>query len=594
MASTISEINRSLSPDWLKLIAGRSDNLQAAGLFQRENFDSEKPIFKILTRWPAQSTRLKEIQTLFNFTVKKADNVSIPNVKSKTGKSYDFFSIPVKLSKDEQQVLIFITSSLAKEEHHSLLSDLSEILFVTDSEHSVSTWQEPFYGELTNVLAGFIEQSTFNRSLISLVAELTRKLDCERVALGRYKKLHTEVLAISNSSNFDSRTNLTSKISAAMNESIDQNCAVMYPAKDKAIINRNHSELNRHFGIENSCTLPMIYQNQHWGAVTLMRANGQAFNVVEIAFCEQALALATPYLALNEFKNKSAVKRFLEDCGATLKSLIGFRHLRTKLIGSCVLLLLLMTSFIETDFRISADAVLEGKVQRVIASPFESYVVAAEVRAGDVVSENQVLAQLDDSELKLAISRRSGRLQQLRQEYREARAKSDLVNIQLVAAQIQQSEAELQLEQQQLQQTQLRAPFDGVLIEGDLSEMLGSPVEKGQSLFRLAPLQGYRIILKVSERDISYVEAGQTGNLSLTSLPGERFNLKIEKITPAAQAENGENIFRIEATLNDDKKALRPGMEGVAKIHAGRAKVIWTWTREIWQRARLWLWNILP
>ena len=42
--------------------------------------------------------------------------------------------------------------------------------------------------------------------------------------------------------------------------------------------------------------------------------------------------------------------------------------------------------------------------------------------------------------------------------------------------------------------------------------MLGSPVEKGKVLFEIAPLDAYRLIVHVDERDIRYVAAGQSGD----------------------------------------------------------------------------------
>jgi hypothetical protein len=59
------------------------------------------------------------------------------------------------------------------------------------------------------------------------------------------------------------------------------------------------------------------------------------------------------------------------------------------------------------------------------------------------------------------------------------------------------------------------ADFDGVVVLGDLSQSLGSPVEKGQVLFEVAPLNSYRE-LRVDERDIAEVAVGQRGPLLLT------------------------------------------------------------------------------
>jgi hypothetical protein len=42
-----------------------------------------------------------------------------------------------------------------------------------------------------------------------------------------------------------------------------------------------------------------------------------------------------------------------------------------------------------------------------------------------------------------------------------------------------------------------------VVVKGDLSQSLGAAVERGNVLFELAPLDSYRVIMKVDERDIT-------------------------------------------------------------------------------------------
>jgi multidrug resistance efflux pump len=204
------------------------------------------------------------------------------------------------------------------------------------------------------------------------------------------------------------------------------------------------------------------------------------------------------------------------------------------------------------------------------------------------------MASLNDTEIRLQLAKLDGELQKTRREYREAQSNRDLVNVRVLSEKINQVKAEIELALQQLKHINMTAPFDGVVIEGDLSQKLGAPVERGETLFKIAPLEGYRTILKVSERDISYVREGQHGRLVLPSLSNQELQLSIDKITVAAKAEDGANIFRVEATLTDNNPLLRPGMQGVGKIEVGRSRLIWIWTRETVDWLRLWLWSWLP
>jgi hypothetical protein len=124
--------------------------------------------------------------------------------------------------------------------------------------------------------------------------------------------------------------------------------------------------------------------------------------------------------------------------------------------------------------------------------------------------------------------------------------------------------------------------------------MLGSPVEKGKTLFEVAPLHFYRLIVQVDERDVRHIALGQSGTLMLAGRPGEPLPLTLSKITPVTVAEEGRNSFRVEARLSERALGLRPGMEGIAKIHAGQRSFAWIWMHSVVDWLRLAAWKYLP
>jgi hypothetical protein len=58
--------------------------------------------------------------------------------------------------------------------------------------------------------------------------------------------------------------------------------------------------------------------------------------------------------------------------------------------------------------------------------------------------------------------------------------------------------------------------------------------------------------------------------------------------------EPGEPVFRVEAELVDEAPALRPGMEGIAKVTVGERRRWWIWTHALTDWLRLQLWRWLP
>jgi RND family efflux transporter MFP subunit len=245
------------------------------------------------------------------------------------------------------------------------------------------------------------------------------------------------------------------------------------------------------------------------------------------------------------------------------------------------------------DYRVSATARVEGEIQRALTAPFQGYVREAPHRAGDTVKKGELLARLDDRDLRLEHTRLASQAEQYGRQYREAMAKRDRATARIVSAQADQAGAQLALVEEQLARTDIAAPFDGVLVSGDLSQALGAPLERGQTLFEIAPLDAYRVVLQVDEHRVADLKAGQRGELVLSSMPGERYPMTVSKITPVSTAREGRNFFRVEAQLQPaDAARLRPGMEGVAKVTIDDRLLVWIWTRELmnWIRLKAWAW----
>ena len=180
-------------------------------------------------------------------------------------------------------------------------------------------------------------------------------------------------------------------------------------------------------------------------------------------------------------------------------------------------------------------------------------------------------------------------------EYNEATAEHNRAKARVLSAQVEQAEAEIALLDEQLARTRVTAPFDSFVVSGDLSQSLGAPVERGDVLFEVAPLDSYRVILEVDERDIDDIKVDQTGRLALTSAPEDVLPIRVEKITPLSTAEEGRNYFRVESRLEGElSQLLRPGMEGVGKINIEERKLIWIWTYKITHWLRMFFWSWWP
>jgi RND family efflux transporter MFP subunit len=476
---------------------------------------------------------------------------------------------------------------------------------IVDLLHAGAPWLAAAVGEdaardrLGSVLelVGFaLELEDFASAATHSATELATRLGCERVSIGFLVRNHMQIEAISHSARFDERAQLMRTLAGTMEEAVDQDAAVLYPAPagSAARITRVHAELAEAHGAGSVCTVPIASGGEIVGAFTFEWPAGKRVDADIFQLCQDIASLLGPILEIKRQRDASFMHRVGERTRTQLRQLREPGHTGLKLAGVAVVVCLLSVGFVKTEHRVTAEATLEGRVQRAIVAGLDGYIGEAHARAGDVVRQGQVLGVLDQRDLVLERQKLSARRAQLRREYREALAGHDRTQVNILGARVAQAEAQLRLVEENLTRTQLVAPFDGVVVKGDLSQSLGSPVEKGEVLFEIAPLDGYRIILKVDERDIAAVSAGAPGRLALAAHPGRPLALTVERITPVSTAADGQNYFRVEARLDEPADGLRPGMEGVGKLRVGRRSLLWIWTHDLLDWLRLWTWSWWP
>lgn len=437
-----------------------------------------------------------------------------------------------------------------------------------------------------------LSESDFHKSSLAVVNRLAQRFNCHQVQLGLEKGKTARVAAVSHSAWFDDKANLVNLAAQAMNEAFDQRARVVLPEPEAGatLITAALRRYGEESGSASLCALPLEAGNRVVGVWLLER--DEPFTPAELDVLETLGLTLGPILDLKLTAEEGLASHGKRVWEKFLRRVTDTSRPGLKLLAIASALALVFLALYPADYRVSAQAAVEGETQRVAVAPFQGYIREAPARAGDVVKKGQVLALLEDKDLKLERVRWEAELDVALRKEREAMAKSDRVALRLASAQANQALAQLDLVMEKLDRVRVAAPFDGVVVRGDLSQELGSPVEQGKVLFELAPLDAWRVILKVDERDIAHVRDGVAGELVLTSLPGQSFPLKVKKVTPVSVAEEGRNYFRVECELPKGAAKLRPGMEGVGKVEAGERSLLWIWTHRFtdWLTLKAWEW----
>jgi RND family efflux transporter MFP subunit len=447
-----------------------------------------------------------------------------------------------------------------------------------------------------DMVAAVLEQARIQDACNALVTELAMRLDCDRVSVGFLHGGRAEVAAISHAAQFGRRMNLVRDIAAAMDEAIDQQAVVLYPPRDdwEYRVTQAHAELAAGHRAGSILTVPLHGHAATFGALTFECFTGSVFDQDTVELCDTVASVVGPILEEKRRNDRWILVKLGESIWTQLKRLFGPHYFGRKLATALAVVTVAALMLVTDDYRITSPAVVEGLVQRTVVAPFDGYLATQHARAGEVVDEGAVLATLDRQELALERIRWSTRRRQSLAEYDQALAKQQRAEANIIRAQIEQAEAQVALLDEQLSRTSIRAPFDGVVVSGDLSQAVGSTVERGQELFKIAPLNQHRIILQVDESDIKDIMSGQSGSLRLTSLPRQSLAFTVERVTPVAEQAEGRNYFRVEASLQQPDERLRPGMEGIAKTRVEDRPLLRIWTEKLVNWARLALWKWMP
>jgi len=196
------------------------------------------------------------------------------------------------------------------------------------------------------------------------------------------------------------------------------------------------------------------------------------------------------------------------------------------------------------------------------------------VESGDTVAAGAVLARMDDAVLRAELLAAQAALEAVRtdakyaenesqraQDLGNALADSERDRLQTLASvratQVLQREAELVRLQTLLEQSELRAPFDGILTERGVTT--GSYILNGVQAFELLDLRNLELRLEIPASIAGQIQEQDPIALELPGPPPSELSLPLHAILPAAEASTRtfRGIVRLDAAA---APGLRPGM----------------------------------
>lgn len=585
---------------WLALLCRQLSNIKAGVvLFQSD----EEHTFLPVAVWPDVTRDLSFLGTVAERAL--VEGRGVVHRGDDPADRHIHVAYPIEVAGRMAGAVVLEAGARAEEDIHALLRQLHwGIAWLHDLFHRRELGgirdKSERIGTAMEVVATALRRGRLQQVLFDIANHITRQLQCGRVAIGLVSGHSMRVAALSNAAWIEKNSSTVRLYKAAMLDVFDRLETIAYQVPDKseavsvAQKDSPHARLAEESGSGSILSIPLLLGAECVGVLTVEKNTNEPFSDEDRAWLDALTGLLPAVIDQKRSAERGYLARIRDDFHKLLERLFGPRYLIWKFGATLLLALVMALSLIDVDYRVTAKTVIEGEVQVAALAPFDGFIEASYARAGDTVKKGQVLCRLDDSNLKLEQQKWDSEREQYTRKLREAIAKHQMSDVQVLTAQVKQAEAQYALATYQLDHVEITAPFDGVVISGDLSQLIGSPVELGKQLFEIAPLDAYRVILQVDESEMAYVKLGERGKLMISGIVGDPIPFSVSKITPMATARDGRNFFRVEAKLDQGGANLRPGMEGVGKVSVGEFGLWWVLTHTFTDWLRLSLWKWLP
>ncbi len=225
---------------------------------------------------------------------------------------------------------------------------------------------------------------------------------------------------------------------------------------------------------------------------------------------------------------------------------------------------------------------------RALAAPrYQGKIVEITRNEGDFVSAGDVIAVMDDREIRNRIRETNLQLElkELERDAASAGAAVSLVNMEIAVLR-----ARLEGLQLQLDGLKVTSPIEGVITtpRDQINASLNSVRNAGEPICEVAEVSRLYLEVEIAESDVRFVEKGQTVYFWLSGAPDVEHTAAITEISPASRVARGGNFFVVRAVLENPPTggAFRLGNSGSVSIDAGRRHVLFVLFRSTIEKLR--------
>ena len=311
-----------------------------------------------------------------------------------------------------------------------------------------------------------------------------------------------------------------------------------------------------------------------------------AFRQTLTATQAEGLSLTVQQLAtelaewLRCWHDNYTVRRWHARCGRFLRTLRASpKNILLVVFGVSLLLCLPL------PYWPKRACVLEPTIRQYVSSPMDGRVLESLVKPGDTVTQGQVLARLDDEELRWSLVSAQAEYEATAKKRDIGLASNSSGNMRVAQLELEQIALRIEAIQANMDRLIVRSPIDGIVLQGDWFRSQGAPVSRGDTLFEVAPLDRMTVETHLSTEDLAQIRVGHEATLRVDSHRENVWQGKLERIDPRAKIIDESVVFVAELEIEGGVNELKPGMKGTVTLSSGTRSLGWL----LFQRPYQWL-----
>ncbi|MFO0426923.1 MAG: efflux RND transporter periplasmic adaptor subunit [Planctomyces sp.] len=432
----------------------------------------------------------------------------------------------------------------------------------------------------------------------SIANDLKGRIQADQVSFSIVRNSSPELLCISGFDNTHRRSPGSRMIEQAMAECLDAGAIVCYQHEGQWAKSRTSTGHHLHRAWHEACgnvpvaSIPLLSGEACVAVLSIRRPVNKPFDAAQLQKIQSAVSTYAPAIRLLDHAERSVLRHAFDSIRSAAAAALWPNPVRRALVVCAALTLCAWCIFRQTDHIITVPCKVAASRELHMAAPFEGVIAETPVRAGDFVVSGQLLARMNTEQLEAELQAERTQLQIARTQLAQHSMAGKLSEMSLADSRAQISLSSIATIEHHLKHAELRAPCDGFILEGNLNHRVGEVVPQGEPLLTFASSDSWSVELHVPEHSASWLKEEMAGEFAVNARPEETREFRIDQMEITADVVDGQNTFLARGHIDGTPAPwMRSGMQGSARINAGRQAAWWVWLHRVIDRIQMQVWK---